>query len=93
LLARALAQDADLLLLDEPLNAVDAETRDSIIDMLNNRHRQGKTALVATHDLSRLETDFDGAIYLSEGRRITPPPGAPADYKTGSTQRAEVWIG
>ncbi len=76
LLARALAQDAELLLLDEPLNAVDAETRAVVGDVLVEIGKRGKTAVVATHDLGRLETDFDGALYLSEGRETPPPPGA-----------------
>jgi manganese/zinc/iron transport system ATP- binding protein len=75
LLARALAQEADLLLLDEPLNAVDAETRAVVAEVIAALRRQGKTVVVATHDLGRLESDFDGALYLSEGRETPPPPG------------------
>lgn len=75
LLARALAQDADLLLLDEPLNAVDNETRAIIADVLSDLHRRGKTSLTATHDLGRLEQTFDDALYLVEGRQVPPPPG------------------
>ena len=76
LLARALAQQADLLLLDEPLNAVDNDTRFVITDLLNHLHQHGKTVLVATHDLGRLENEFDGAVYLCEGRVVQPPPGS-----------------
>lgn len=76
LLARALAQEADLLLLDEPLNAVDAETRAIIAGVLDDLKAHQKTVLIATHDLGRLEHDFDGALYLREGREITPPPGS-----------------
>jgi ABC-type Mn2+/Zn2+ transport system ATPase subunit len=76
LLARALAQQADLLLLDEPLNAVDAETREVVARVLQELKRQGKTLLVATHDLGRLEADFDGALYLHAGREAPPPPGS-----------------
>ncbi len=76
LLARALAQDADLLLLDEPLNAVDADTRAVVSRVLAELQRQGKTVIAATHDLGRLETDFDGAVYLCEGREEPAPPGA-----------------
>lgn len=76
LLARALAQEADLLLLDEPLNAVDAETRAIIASVLDDLKAQQKTVLIATHDLGHLESDFDGALYLSEGRVIPPPPGS-----------------
>ncbi|NJN94438.1 MAG: ABC transporter ATP-binding protein [Anaerolineales bacterium] len=74
LLARALVQEADLLLLDEPLNAVDTKTRDIVMEVLKMLQKQGKTALVATHDLGRLAADFDGAIYLEEGRLMTPRP-------------------
>jgi manganese/zinc/iron transport system ATP- binding protein len=67
LLARALAQDADLLLLDEPLNAVDAATRQVISDTLDVLQRQGKTAIIATHDLDRLQSEFDDALFLVDG--------------------------
>lgn len=70
LLARALAQDADLLLLDEPLNAVDADTRAVVSQVLSDLQATGKTAVVATHDLETLQTEFDSAIYLADGRRI-----------------------
>lgn len=76
LLARALAQEADLLLLDEPLNAVDVEMRAIITQLLADLQHQGKTVLIATHDLGRLESDFDSALYLSEGRVSPPPPGS-----------------
>ena len=66
-LARALAQEADLLLLDEPLNAVDAATRQVVAEVLGALHQQGKTIITATHDLERLETDFDNALYLVDG--------------------------
>jgi ABC-type Mn2+/Zn2+ transport system ATPase subunit len=68
LLARALAQEADLLLLDEPLNAVDAATRHVVADVLRALHAQGKTIIAATHELEHLETDFDAALYLVDGR-------------------------
>src|SRR4029450_4896673 len=70
LLARALAQQADLLLLDEPLNAVDAETRALGAGVLDSLRCQGKTFVVATHDLGRLEADFDQALYLSGGHEV-----------------------
>jgi len=88
LLARALVQGADLLLLDEPLNAVDATTRAIVAETLAAAHAAGKTAVVATHDLGRLETDFDGAIYLSEGREVPPPPGGFVGLQVG---REPVW--
>lgn len=68
LLARALAQRADLLLLDEPLNAVDAITRAAILALLDELHRGGVTMVMATHDIDRLIGEFDFVLRLSEGR-------------------------
>lgn len=80
LFARALAQEAALLLLDEPLNAVDNDTRAIIANVLDELKKQQKTVVTATHDLGRLESDFDSAVYLCEGEVIPPPPGAFADF-------------
>jgi ABC-type Mn2+/Zn2+ transport system ATPase subunit len=73
LLARALVQEADLLLLDEPLSAVDAASRRIIAEVLDGLRRQGKTALVATHHLDRLDEEFDQVYTLDEGE--LQPPG------------------
>lgn len=76
LLARALAQEADLLLLDEPLNAVDAETQDIIYDLMRGLRAEAKTLVVATHDLGRLAEVFDSAVYLQAGEVVSPPAGS-----------------
>jgi ABC-type Mn2+/Zn2+ transport system ATPase subunit len=76
LLARALAQDADLFLLDEPLNAVDAATRMIVAKVLTDLRKGGKTVVVATHFIDKLATEYDGAVYLSEGEQVAAPPGA-----------------
>ncbi|MFN7209692.1 MAG: metal ABC transporter ATP-binding protein [Aggregatilineales bacterium] len=79
LLARALAQEADLILLDEPTSMVDAETQAIIGALIGELSRDGKTLVVATHNLERLESDFDNVLYLREGRQVTPPLNAPSD--------------
>lgn len=82
LLARALVQEADLLLLDEPLSAVDAASRQIIARTLDGLRRQGKTALVATHHLDRLDEEFDQIFTLHEGalqRSYRPLPGSAAE--------------
>ena len=71
LLARALVQGADLLLLDEPMNAVDADTRAILTGVLDDLRAEGKTAIIATHDIGRLESDFDGVLYLADGHEVT----------------------
>ena len=74
LLARALAQEADLLLLDEPFNAVDVDTRAVVTALLDDLRRRGKTVLIATHDIAGREHDYDGALYLCDGKVTAPPP-------------------
>jgi ABC-type Mn2+/Zn2+ transport system ATPase subunit len=74
LLARALAQEADLLLLDEPFNALDASAQETVYAALNALRDQGKTMLVATHDLSRLAGAFDATVRLRDGGMEPSPP-------------------
>jgi ABC-type Mn2+/Zn2+ transport system ATPase subunit len=76
LVARALVQEADLLLFDEPLNAVDTATRAIVADVLLELQQHGKTIVVATHDMGRLATDFDQWLSLDAGRLVPPPCGA-----------------
>jgi len=71
LIARALAQNADLLLLDEPLNAVDTITRQTVGEVLHKIKSQGKTVIVATHYYDQEEGRYDKAIYLKDGKKIS----------------------
>ena len=73
MLARALAQDADLLLLDEPLNHVDIKTQELIFHTLEALSRIGKTSLISTHDLGVLTVHFSRAVFL-DGRIIADGP-------------------
>ena len=70
LLARAIVQEAELLLLDEPFNNVDPETRQIICTILSELRQQGRTSLVATHEISRLREDFDVIITLHASQII-----------------------
>lgn len=67
LIARALVQNADLLLLDEPLNAIDAQTREIVKNVLGHLKSEGKTSVVATHYYNQEEGLYDAAIYLKDG--------------------------
>jgi manganese/zinc/iron transport system ATP- binding protein len=89
LLARTLVQEADLLLLDEPLNAVDAGTRGEISAVLAELKGAGKTLVVATHDLESLADEYDGVLYLRDGREVSPEPGAFVGLPVGEASREE----
>lgn len=65
-LARALAQEADILLLDEPFVGVDITTEEKIIAILKELAAMGKTLLVVHHDLSTVEAYFDNIILLNQ---------------------------
>ncbi|QDU39258.1 High-affinity zinc uptake system ATP-binding protein ZnuC [Maioricimonas rarisocia] len=64
-LARALVQDADLYLMDEPFAAVDAATERAIVDILHDMKARGKTVLVIHHDLQTVSEYFDHVILLN----------------------------
>ncbi|HEY6563024.1 MAG TPA: ABC transporter ATP-binding protein [Pirellulaceae bacterium] len=64
-LARALVQDADLYLMDEPFAGVDAATEQAIVVLLRDLKSRGKTALVIHHDLQSVSDYFDYVILLN----------------------------
>ncbi|MEM1138708.1 MAG: metal ABC transporter ATP-binding protein [Pseudomonadota bacterium] len=64
-LARALAQAADLILLDEPFAGVDAATEATIISLLNNLKQEGRTIVCVHHDLSTVQDYFDRVALLN----------------------------
>jgi manganese/zinc/iron transport system ATP- binding protein len=68
-LARALAQDADLYLLDEPFAGVDAATERAIVDVLKSLKTEGKTVIAVHHDLSTVVDYFD-RVFLLNVRRV-----------------------
>jgi manganese/zinc/iron transport system ATP- binding protein len=72
-LARALAQDADLYLLDEPFAGVDAATEKAIICVLKSLRDAGKTVVAVHHDLSTV-TDYFDNVFLINTRRIAEGP-------------------
>ncbi|MGL4883733.1 MAG: metal ABC transporter ATP-binding protein [Waterburya sp.] len=65
-LARAIAQEADLLLLDEPFNNVDRQTETIIFDIFAELKAQQKTLLVISHDLSETLENYDQLLLLNK---------------------------
>ncbi|MFZ7093503.1 metal ABC transporter ATP-binding protein [Primorskyibacter sp. 2E233] len=76
-LARALAQGADLYLLDEPFAGVDAATESAIIAVLKSLRDEGRTVVAVHHDLSTVEDYFD-RVFLINRHRIAEGPVASA---------------
>ena len=74
-LARALAQEADLYLLDEPFAGVDAATEKAIIAVLKDLKAKGKTVVAVHHDLSTVRDYFD-RVFLINTHKVAEGPVA-----------------
>lgn len=74
-LARALAQEADLFLLDEPFAGVDAATEKAIIDVLKSLKAEGRSVVAVHHDLSTVAEYFDHVLLVNL-RQIAEGPVA-----------------
>lgn len=65
-LARAIAQDADIYVMDEPLQGIDVTTEDLIIDIIRQLQEEGKTFIVVHHQLSTVKEYFDHVVILNK---------------------------
>lgn len=67
-LARALVQQAEIYLMDEPFKGVDVQTEKVIVDLLRGEKKQGKTVIVVHHDLQTVAQYFDWVTLVN--RRV-----------------------
>lgn len=65
LFARLLVQDASLILLDEPFNALDAKTTADLLDLVRRWHGEQRTVVAALHDLSTVERVFPETLLIA----------------------------
>lgn len=64
-IARALAQEAALMLMDEPLTGLDVASQNDILGILNELHQRHVTVMVSTHDLNQAADYFDRVMLLN----------------------------
>jgi manganese/iron transport system ATP-binding protein len=64
-IARALAQEAELMLMDEPLTGLDTPSQEGILDLLDRLKEEKVTVMVATHDLDQAAAHFDRIMLLN----------------------------
>ncbi|MEL0190464.1 MAG: metal ABC transporter ATP-binding protein [Candidatus Poseidoniales archaeon] len=73
-IARALATEADLILLDEPLVGIDRESRNSLLKLLDRLcHEEGKTIIMVSHDLTAIRQTAHRMVFLEETIRFDGP--------------------
>ena len=65
-IARALVQEADIYLMDEPFQGVDSTTEKSIVDILKKLKSEGKTLIVVHHDLQTVPTYFESVTFINK---------------------------
>lgn len=65
-IARALVQEADIYLMDEPFQGVDSTTEKSIVDILKKLKSEGKTLIVVHHDLQTVPTYFESVALINK---------------------------
>ncbi len=75
-MARAIAQGAEILLLDEPFAGVDAATERAILDVLERTRAAGRTLVVVHHDLTTANEYFDSLLLLKQRLYAYGPPEA-----------------
>ena len=64
-IARALAQEAELMLMDEPLSGLDTPSQEGLLNLLDTLREQHVTVMVATHDLDQAARHFDRIMLLN----------------------------
>ena len=67
LFARVLLQDARLIVLDEPFNAIDAKTSADLLALVQRWHAEGRTVLAALHDMDLVRANFPETLLLARG--------------------------
>lgn len=93
LFARMIVQNARVLLLDEPLNAVDARTTQMLLELLRQFHAEGKTIIAVLHDIEQIRTHFDRTLLLARDAVAWGPTSEVLTHENLSRARnlAEAW--
>jgi manganese/iron transport system ATP-binding protein len=73
-IARALAQQAEIVLMDEPLTGLDASTQEAILQILDSLQEKQVTVMIATHDLQQAAARFDRVMLLNHRLLGFGPP-------------------
>ena len=73
LIARALVQEADLLLLDEPFAGLDDRSSDRLMELIDDLAREGRGVMIATHDMEQTRA-WDRVLCLNGGQVAYGPP-------------------
>jgi len=91
-LARALAQEPHILLLDEPFNGIDAPTQNAIYNLMDELQTKSVTVMVALHDLNQAMHRFDHALLLNRELIAFGHPGQVFTSRNLQTAFADKYL-
>lgn len=93
LFARVLMQDAGVILLDEPFNAIDARTTADLLALLHRWKREARTVIAVLHDLAQVREHFEQVLLLARERVAWGPTAEvlKAEHLFKARQMAEAW--
>lgn len=93
LFARVLVQEARLILLDEPFNAIDARTTADLLALLHRWKREARTVIAVLHDLEQVREHFEQVLLLARERVAWGPTAEvlKAEHLFKARQMAEAW--
>ena len=93
LFARVLMQDAGLILLDEPFNAIDARTTADLLALLHRWKQEARTVIAVLHDLEQVREHFEQVLLLARERVAWGPTAEvlKAEHLFKARQMAEAW--
>ncbi|HSM20569.1 MAG TPA: metal ABC transporter ATP-binding protein [Rubrivivax sp.] len=93
LFARVLMQDAGLILLDEPFNAIDARTTADLLALLQRWKREARTVIAVLHDLEQVREHFEQVLLLARERVAWGPTAdvLRTEHLFKARQMAESW--
>jgi zinc/manganese transport system ATP-binding protein len=93
LFARVLVQDAGLILLDEPFNAIDARTTADLLALLHRWQREARTVVAVLHDLDQVREHFEQVLLLARERVAWGPTAEVlrAEHLFQARRMAEAW--
>ena len=90
LFARVLLQDARLIVLDEPFNAIDAKTSADLMALVQRWHGEGRTVLAALHDMDLVRPHFPETLLLARGPVAWGATARGADRRKSARSAADV---
>lgn len=93
LFARVLLQDAHVILLDEPFNAIDNRTTADLLVLLHRWRDESRTVIVVLHDMAQVQTHFDEVLLLAREAVAWGPTAQVlrAEHLFTARQMAEAW--